>query len=101
VCIARALAASPQLLVLDEPTSGLDGQSEAQIQASLEELGRDVTLVIIAHRLSTLSLCDRILILNDGRMEAFDTADTLERTNEFFQEAVRIARAGVEGVLPQ
>jgi ABC-type multidrug transport system fused ATPase/permease subunit len=100
LCIARALAGEPDLLVLDEPTSGLDASSEAEIQASLRELKGKTTLVIVAHRLSTLSLCDRIMVLEDGQLQAFDTAENLEAENAFFRESVRLARVGVDGVRP-
>jgi ABC-type multidrug transport system fused ATPase/permease subunit len=97
LCIARALAGRPDFLVLDEPTSGLDGRSESLIQESLSDLKGDVTMVIVAHRLSTLTLCDRIMVLRDGRLEAFDTAESLERSNAFFREAVRLAKLGGGG----
>ena len=58
ICLARALAAQPEILILDEPTSALDPRSEALIQESLTALHHKVTLFIIAHRMSTLDLCD-------------------------------------------
>ena len=67
VAIARALAAEPQLLVLDEPTAALDVRSEALIRQSIADLKGTTTVVIIAHRMSTLDICDRILILEAGR----------------------------------
>ena len=73
LCITRALVTRPAILVLDEPTSALDAVSEARIRDSLDELRGDVTTVIVAHRLSTLDICDRILVLQEGRLVAFDT----------------------------
>jgi len=87
LCLARALAAYPGLLVLDEPTSSLDPNSEALIQDSLAELGGDLTIVIVTHRMSTLSICDRVMVVADGRLDAFDTLETLRRTNEYFGSA--------------
>ena len=58
--IARALAGSPSLLVLDEPTSALDGQSEQLIRDTILGLRGQVTVVVIAHRMSTIDMCDRI-----------------------------------------
>ena len=61
ICLARALAAQPDVLLLDEATSALDNVSEERIRAALEALKGTVTMVIVAHRPSTLSLCDRIV----------------------------------------
>jgi ABC-type multidrug transport system fused ATPase/permease subunit len=100
LCIARALAGSPELLVLDEPTSGLDAHSEAAVQTSLAGLRGTVTMIIVAHRLSTLALCDRIGVVQGGRLESLDNAEQLERSSRYFREATRIARVGLDGVLP-
>jgi ABC-type multidrug transport system fused ATPase/permease subunit len=70
LCLARALAGSPGLIILDEPTSSLDMHSEELIQQSLRELRGSTTLVVVAHRPSTLTLCDRILRLENGRLVA-------------------------------
>ncbi len=93
LCIARALAGDPLLLILDEPTSSLDVHSEANVQRTLTELQGQVTMVIIAHRLSTLRLCDRIIVLEDGRLRGFDTAEALERDNEYYRRAVQLSRS--------
>lgn len=92
ICLARALAAEPDLLVLDEPTSALDLTSEAAIAASLAELHGRVTLFIVAHRLSTLSTCDRVLVLSDGVVEAIGTQAELTRSNAFFRRATEFTR---------
>lgn len=85
ICIARALAAEPDVLVLDEPTSALDMASEAAVQASLAELRGTMTLFVVAHRMSTISACDRVLVLMDGCVEAFAPPRILAGSNEFFQ----------------
>jgi ATP-binding cassette subfamily B protein len=69
VAFARALAGAPQLLILDEPTSALDGESERRIRETIGELKGQVTLVIVAHRLSTLDVCDRVITITDGSIE--------------------------------
>jgi ABC-type multidrug transport system fused ATPase/permease subunit len=92
IALARALAAEPDVLVLDEPTSALDLASEAAIQASLSELHGQMTMVIIAHRLSVLSICDRVLVLSKGTVEAFAPADELVQTNAFFRHATAVSR---------
>jgi ATP-binding cassette subfamily B protein len=85
ICLARALVAQPEMIILDEPTSALDPRSEALIQESLMALQRDLTLFIIAHRMSTLTICDRVMVVLDGRLDAFDRVDELERSNAYYQ----------------
>ena len=92
LCIARALAGRPELLVLDEPTSALDVHSEELIQHALAELHGEVTMVVIAHRLSTLRLCNRIVVLDAGTILAVDTPECLERDNEYYRSAVQLSR---------
>jgi ABC-type multidrug transport system fused ATPase/permease subunit len=81
VCIARALVADPSLLVLDEPTSALDGESEDSITDVLRGLRGRCTMVVIAHRLSTLEFCDRILLVENGRVNEIGSgSDIQEKT---------------------
>jgi ABC-type multidrug transport system fused ATPase/permease subunit len=70
ICLARALAGRPDMLLLDEATSALDNASEERIRAALDALKGSVTMVIVAHRPSTLSLCDRIVRIDDGTLRA-------------------------------
>ncbi len=98
ICLARALAARPEVLVLDEPTSALDPHSEALIQESLTALRHEMTLFVVAHRMSTLDMCDRVMVILDGRLAAFDTRELLERENDYYHSATRIA-ASATGVL--
>lgn len=93
LCLARALAGRPQILVLDEPTSALDPRSEAAIQRSLEDLRGGVTMFIVAHRMSTLSICDRIMVLESGRVAGFDTPDKLQRVEGYYRAAMELAGA--------
>ncbi len=88
VGIARALARGAQVLVLDEPTSALDVHSEGVIQATLETLRGTVLVMIIAHRLSTLSICDRILVLQGGEVETIGTLSEVSERSEFFRRAL-------------
>jgi ABC-type multidrug transport system fused ATPase/permease subunit len=96
VCLARALAARPEVLVLDEPTSALDPHSETLIQESLTGLRHELTLFIIAHRMSTLDICDRVMVIKDGHMVAFETTDLLQQNNSYYRNASTIA-AGAPG----
>ncbi len=91
LCIARALVTEPALLLLDEPTSALDVRSEARIQETLAGLRGTVTLVIVAHRMTTLAACDRILVLTDGRVQGYDAHDRLLTTSAFYEEALRLS----------
>ncbi|MEX0934885.1 MAG: ABC transporter ATP-binding protein [Candidatus Paceibacterota bacterium] len=77
VAIARAILRDPKILILDEPTSALDVQTEFAITESLDELMKDRTTFIIAHRLSTVRRADQILVFNGGRVVERGTHDEL------------------------
>jgi ABC-type multidrug transport system fused ATPase/permease subunit len=100
LCLARALAARPQVLVLDEPTSALDPHSETLIQESLMALKSELTLFTIAHRMSTLDMCDRVMVILEGRMVAFDTKAVLQEENAYYRSASMIAAGTAGAVLP-
>jgi len=68
VALARILARRPEILILDEATSSLDNESEALVKQSIESLKGRLTLLIVAHRLSTIMNCDRVLVLKDGQI---------------------------------
>ncbi|MFM8529210.1 MAG: ABC transporter ATP-binding protein [Ilumatobacteraceae bacterium] len=89
--IARALVEQPELMILDEPTSALDVESEHLVRQTLEALRGRVSVVIIAHRLSTVEICDRIMVLQDGEVKAFDAPAALARDNEFYQRALKLS----------
>jgi len=74
---ARALAVDPDMLILDEATASVDTETEANIQRILSKAGKDRTMVIIAHRLSTVKNADRILVLHKGRLEESGTHEEL------------------------
>ena len=77
LAIARALLRNPRLLIFDEATSALDVESETIIQENLKEIADGRTMLIIAHRLSTLHEADRILVMNKGKIEAFAPREEL------------------------
>jgi ATP-binding cassette, subfamily B, bacterial MsbA len=77
IAIARALLKNPAILILDEATSSLDSESERLVQDALEHLMQGRTTFVIAHRLSTVRRADRIIVLNDGRIEEQGTHEAL------------------------
>ena len=86
--IARALVTKPKLLVLDEATSALDGQTEAAIATAIGMMKGKTTLVIVAHRLSTVRSADKIVYLDRGRVIASGTFDELrEQVPDFDLQA--------------
>jgi ABC-type multidrug transport system fused ATPase/permease subunit len=80
IAIARALIRNAPILILDEATSALDAESEASIQTALQNLIRDKTVFIIAHRFSTIAFATRILVFEDGRIIADGMHEELLRS---------------------
>lgn len=91
LCIARALVETPDILILDEPTSALDVRSEHLIRTTLKDLKDRMTVIVIAHRLSTLDMCDRIMVIQDGELRGFDTPRELENSSDFYREALHLS----------
>lgn len=89
--IARALVESPDVLILDEPTSALDVRSESLIRQALDDLRAAMTIIVIAHRLSTLDICDRLMVIQDGELRGFDTPANLERSSGFYRDALALS----------
>jgi ATP-binding cassette subfamily B protein len=86
VSIARALIRNPRVIVLDEATSALDSISERLIQEALDNLTKDRTTFIVAHRLSTIRNADKIAVINDGHCVEYGTYDELmELKGEFYR----------------
>ena len=77
ISIARALCTHSPIIVLDEPTSALDPQHEAMITQTLRGLKRERTIILVSHRLSTVADCDRIYVMQDGRVTEEGTHDAL------------------------
>lgn len=97
--IARALYHDPDVLVMDEATSSLDGATEAEVMEMIHRLGQIKTLIIIAHRLSTVRACDTIFLLQNGEVVASGTYEELEQTNESFRTIAGLEIASSEQVL--
>ncbi len=94
ICLARALAAKPEVLVHEEPPSALDPRSEALLQESLSGLKEQVTLFIVAHRMTTLAICTRVMVVVDGRLQAFGATDQLRLESPYYRAA--IGHAGMD-----
>lgn len=86
IAIARALYARPSLLILDEATSDLDTVTEFEITSAINNLRGDVTIVLVAHRMHLLKLCDEIIFMKAGRMNAAGTYNRLLETSPDFME---------------
>lgn len=81
VGIARAIAKNAKIFVFDEATSALDSQNERLIMTKLNEVLGDATLLFVTHRASTLAYVDRVIVMENGRVAAFDTPDALLKSN--------------------
>jgi ABC-type multidrug transport system fused ATPase/permease subunit len=90
LALARALIRNPEVLILDEATSALDAESERMIQHTIESLARRMTLIVVAHRLSTIQKADRIYVLEGGRIAEVGTWDELRMGNGRFNELRRL-----------
>ena len=90
IAIARAILRDAPLLLLDEATSSLDAESETQVAAALAELMRERTTIVIAHRLATVQSCDRILVMNEGRIVEEGTHQTLVGGNGLYARLAKL-----------
>ena len=88
LAIARAVVAQPTILILDEATSNLDSESEQLIQHSLRSLMREKTCFVIAHRMSTIGLADRIAVLDEGHLVAIGSHEILLESNSIYRRMV-------------
>src|SRR5712672_2087367 len=95
IAIARAILRDAPLLLLDEATSSLDAESETLVQTALEELMHHRTTLVIAHRLATVLSCDRIMVMDQGRIVEQGTHASLVAANGLY---ARLARLQFEGV---
>ena len=86
LCIARALLKNPKVLILDDSTSAVDTATDAKIRSAFRESIPGTTKIIIAQRISSVKDADRILVLDDGHIDAFDTHENLLKSNAIYQD---------------
>lgn len=96
LCIARALLKKPKILILDDSTSAVDTATDASIQQSFEERIPDTTKIIISQRVSSVQSADRIIVLNDGIVDAFAPHEELLEINEIYRMIYETQTKGKE-----
>ena len=95
LCIARAMIKNPKILILDDSTSAVDTATEAKIRESFYTQLKDTTVIIIAQRISSVKDADKIIVLDDGRLNAIGKNDELLASNEIYQEIYNTQQKGV------
>ena len=86
LCIARALLKKPSILILDDSTSAVDTATDSKIRAALAKTIPGTTKLIIAQRISSVMDADRIIVMNDGKVDGFDTHENLLKNNEIYRD---------------
>ncbi len=98
--IARSLYTRPNLLILDEATSALDNETELRISETIESLHGSLTMIVVAHRLSTIRKCDRILFLESGTVRDIGSFDELVERDPEFANLARLAKVNPSETVP-
>ena len=94
LCIARALLKKPKILILDDSTSAVDTATDAKIRKAFKEAIPGTTKLIIAQRISSVMDADRIIVMNDGKLDAFDTHEHLLATNSIYRDVYESQTSG-------
>ena len=97
ICIARALLKRPKVLILDDSTSAVDTATDAAIRRTFAERIPGVTKIIISQRILSIRDADRIIVMDNGRVNAFDTHENLLRDNEIYRDIYEMQTSGAEG----
>ena len=90
ICIARAIYKDPPILVLDEATSSLDSEAEKKVQTAIEKVMKNRTSIIIAHRLSTIKNCDKIIIIDKGKIVGEGSHNDLIKKNNMYKKLIEM-----------
>lgn len=94
LCIARALLKKPKILILDDSTSAVDTQTDAQIRQAMRDEIPGTTKLIIAQRISSIEDADKIIVLDEGEINAVGTHEELLETNEIYREVYTSQQKG-------
>ena len=94
ICIARALLKNPKVMILDDSTSAVDTATEAAIRDALRSRYKDITTIIIAQRITSVMDADKIIVLDEGRVNGFGTHEELMKTNEIYREVYESQQKG-------
>lgn len=86
ICIARALLRKPKILILDDSTSAVDSETELRIRENLGRMLKDTTVLIVTQRVNTMQSADRVIVLEDGEVQAIGTPEELLATSEVYRE---------------
>ena len=101
LCIARALLKHPKVLVLDDSTSAVDTATDAAIRSTFSRRIPGTTKIIISQRILSIRDADRIVVMDNGRVSAFDTHENLLKTNTIYQEIYEMQTSGGSGDFDQ
>ena len=96
LCIARALLKKPKILILDDSTSAVDTKTDALIRKAFREDIPNTTKIIIAQRISSVEDADKVIVMDSGRVDAFDTPENLLKTNRIYKEVYDSQKKGGE-----
>ncbi|QHQ61693.1 ATP-binding cassette domain-containing protein [Anaerocolumna sedimenticola] len=96
LCIARALLKKPKIIILDDSTSAVDTATDSKIRRAFKETLTDTTTIIIAQRISSVCDADRILVLDDGKIDAFASHEELMKNNKIYREVYESQQKGDE-----
>ena len=96
LCIARALLKNPKVMILDDSTSAVDTATEAAIRSALRSRYKDITTIIIAQRISSVMDADKIIVLDEGRVNGFGSHEELMKTNQIYREVYESQQKGAE-----
>ncbi len=94
LCIARALLKKPKILILDDSTSAVDTATDAKIRKAFAQEIPDTTKIIIAQRISSIEHADRVIVMENGKIDAFDTPENLLKKNEIYRDVYEQQMSG-------